>query len=131
MNQNMSNESQKQNQKQSLKKDPNFSPRPKAIHPLPVSKTNPKPSLEIEWNTGEKLSIPYWDLRFACPCAGCVDELTGIKTLKAESVDQNIRPLGVESIGQYAISIQWSDGHTTGMYHFDRLYQISKSHHPA
>ncbi len=33
----------------------------------------------------------------------------------------------IEPVGRYGIHIEWSDGHRTGMYHFDRLYELAKS----
>lgn len=78
----------------------------------------------IGWSTGEAFRVPYFELRFQCPCAACVDEHTGKRTLRREQVDPKVRPLGVQPIGRYAIQIAWSDRHSTGMYHFDSLYGI-------
>jgi len=80
--------------------------------------------LFLEWNTGEKYSIPYLELRFHCPCAGCVDEMTGQRTLKKESLPQDVRVTGASVVGRYAIHLNWSDGHSTGMYGFDRLMEL-------
>ncbi len=82
--------------------------------------------LRVAWNNGEEYAVPYVEIRFACPCAGCVDEHTGQRTLKRESIPTDIRPLGAEIVGRYAVQISWSDRHATGMYHFDRLYHLSK-----
>lgn len=32
----------------------------------------------------------------------------------------------ISMIGNYAIKIRWADGHDTGIYTFDYLYQLSK-----
>lgn len=76
------------------------------------------------WNTGELYHVPYVELRFHCPCAGCVDEMTGQRTIRRESVSNDVRPTDVHVVGRYALQITWSDGHQTGMYHFDRLWQL-------
>jgi DUF971 family protein len=82
--------------------------------------------LSLIFDNGEEYQVPYLDLRFECPCANCVDEITGQRTLKRGSIKPDIKPMKVEPVGRYAIHIKWSDGHSTGMYHFDRLYEIAK-----
>jgi ATP-binding protein involved in chromosome partitioning len=81
----------------------------------------------FSWNTGETFSVPYFELRFECPCAVCVDEKTGKKVLKRENIAADIRARGVHTIGRYALKIEWSDNHSTGMYHFDRLFEICET----
>lgn len=91
-----------------------------------IAPANPN-QISVEFDTQEKYTIAYPDLRFACPCASCVDEITGKRTLKRESVREDVRPLKVEPVGRYAVAIRWSDGHSTGMYSFDRLYDLGKN----
>ena len=78
----------------------------------------------ITWNTGESFALSYFEARFECPCAGCIDEHTGERLLKREMIAPAIRPLQVGVVGRYALSIAWSDQHSTGMYHFDRLHEL-------
>lgn len=78
-------------------------------------------ALHIEWQDGKKTKIPCWDLRYDCPCAACVDELTGQKTVQPADILKNIDALGSEYIGNYALRIHWSDSHSTGIYTFRRL----------
>jgi DUF971 family protein len=80
----------------------------------------------IEWNTGEAFAVPYLEMRYHCPCAGCIDEHTGHRTIQKDSISPTVRPTQVQLIGRYAIQVDWSDGHNTGMFHFDRLYELSK-----
>lgn len=80
--------------------------------------------LFIEWNEGAQFAIPYVEIRFFCPCASCIDEHTGQRTLQKSTIDPEIRPESVQLVGKYAIQINWSDGHATGMYHFDRLLEL-------
>lgn len=80
--------------------------------------------MRFGWTNGETYAVPYFELRFYCPCAHCVDEHTGKRTLKRENVKADVRPLEVHAVGRYAIQISWSDKHSTGMYPFDLLYSI-------
>ena len=77
--------------------------------------------IKVKWQDGHESVYPAHALRLACPCAGCVDEVTGKRRLTAAMVPDDVKPLGIQLVGNYAISITWSDGHATGIYAFDRL----------
>ena len=78
-------------------------------------------TLEILWADGTIHQYSARNLRLACPCAACVEEMSGRAILDPETVKQDIEPRVVSSVGRYAIAIQWTDGHSTGIYHFNRL----------
>lgn len=81
-------------------------------------------ALRIEWSDGHQGIYPFRELRLACLCAGCVDEWTRKPLLKPETVSAHIKPLKADYVGRYALSIEWSDGHNTGIYSFDYLRAI-------
>jgi Mrp family chromosome partitioning ATPase/DUF971 family protein len=70
---------------------------------------------------GEEQVVPSADLRRRCKCAGCKDEFSGEQILKPESVSEDIEPTSIEPVGNYAVAINWSDGHTTSIYPYDSL----------
>jgi len=89
--------------------------------------------IQIDWKDGHhsKYSLPY--LRDECPCATC----TGAHGTEPQRSDYSTAPanpfpmfkatlkmLHVEAVGHYAIRIEWSDGHNTGIYSFDHLRKI-------
>ena len=80
--------------------------------------------VRVVWNDGHESVYPARDLRLKCPCALCVEETTGARTLRAESVPEGVHPLGIRLVGRYAITIEWSDGHSTGIYTFDTLRRL-------
>jgi len=75
----------------------------------------------------EECKLGYRDTRFMCPCAYCVDEHTGKRTLTLEKVPLEIKATGVSRVGRYAVSIAWSDGHKTGIYSYETLYQLCQT----
>ena len=80
--------------------------------------------LEIEWEPGNKSTYESFDLRFACPCANCVDENTGVQILKAEQISTDISVSRHQLVGRYGTSIHFSDGHNTGIYKFSKLKDL-------
>jgi ATP-binding protein involved in chromosome partitioning len=77
--------------------------------------------LSILWDDGHGAVYTPARLRLACKCALCEDEWSGERRLQAGSVPADIRALGVKPVGRYGLQITWSDGHSTGIYTFDRL----------
>jgi ATP-binding protein involved in chromosome partitioning len=80
--------------------------------------------IEIEWNDGKKSVYRARNLRAACPCAGCVDEITSIRNIKVESLSPNLTAIGIYPVGRYALQILWSDGHNTGLYGYNYLRKL-------
>ncbi len=78
-------------------------------------------TINITWADGREWKIPHRQLRLACPCASCVDEYTGEKTLRPESVPLEIKAESITPLGNYAVVIQWSDGHDSGIYSYKTL----------
>ncbi len=80
---------------------------------------------KILWPGGPEVTIPFLRLRDACPCAECVDEGTGEKVLDPATLPADIRPLQILAVGNYAVQIHWSDGHSTGIYSWRTLREVS------
>jgi DUF971 family protein len=68
--------------------------------PQPRTITRSDPSrIEFEWDSGEKTVLTALELRALCPCAACVDELTGVrrhdpKSVPADLVHRDVRLVG-------------------------------------
>ncbi|CAN5695509.1 DUF971 domain-containing protein [soil metagenome] len=90
--------------------------------PIPHAINRRDEGLLIEWDTaGHRAWYPARALRLACPCAACVDEMSGRPLLDPASVPGDIRPVSLALVGAYGLKVDWSDGHGTGIYTFERL----------
>jgi DUF971 family protein len=78
-------------------------------------------TIVVAWDDGKVARIPAARLRAECPCAACVDEWTGKRLLDPGAIPQDVRPLGFDPVGNYAVQIRWSDGHDTGLYAWEKL----------
>ncbi len=83
-----------------------------------------KHTFAIEWTDGHVSRWRLSHLRRNCPCASCIDEWTGAPILKPESVSDTLTAKSIESVGRYALTIHFSDGHTTGIYSFPLLRKL-------
>jgi ATP-binding protein involved in chromosome partitioning len=90
--------------------------------PLPHAITRRDDGILIEWDrSGHEGFYPARELRLACPCAACVEEMTGRRLLDPGAVPSDVRPASIELVGAYGLRVRWSDGHATGIYTFERL----------
>ncbi len=80
--------------------------------------------VEIVWSSGERAVYPAKFLRGQCPCATCVDEVTGKRIVTETLLPILVYPKQIEPVGRYAIQVHWSDGHSTGIYTWERLYGL-------
>ncbi|MEO6950591.1 MAG: DUF971 domain-containing protein [Polyangia bacterium] len=78
-------------------------------------------SVTITWDDEHTSSYPARSLRLACRCAVCIEEMSGKALLDPKTVPDNVRAKTIRLVGQYAINVEWSDGHSTGIYRFADL----------
>ena len=93
----------------------------------PVGMKPGKGGIVIQWADGTDLDYDFRGLRLSCACAMCIDENTGEKLLVPAMVPLDIKANQIESVGQYAVRIVWSDGHSTGIYPFPLLRHIGEA----
>ncbi|MBI3872497.1 MAG: DUF971 domain-containing protein [candidate division Zixibacteria bacterium] len=97
---------------------------PQIPTPVEIGRAN-QHDVKIRWNDGREIIYPARRLRLACPCAACVEEMTGRRMLVESAVPAEVHPLSIHAVGRYAIQILWSDGHQTGIYTWERLYEMA------
>jgi len=82
-------------------------------------------TLSVLWEDGRRDDFDVRDLRLACPCALCVEEMSGRAVLDPRSVLPDVAPQTISSAGNYAIIFRWNDGHGTGIYTFENLRALA------
>jgi DUF971 family protein len=80
--------------------------------------------LRITWADDRVCHFQAAPLRRACPCAQCVNEWTGQRTLKPETISDEMEIKDLSIVGRYALNFIWSDGHETGIYSFRYLREL-------
>jgi DUF971 family protein len=102
-------------------------PLPRSIRRLDDPRSSG--AIEIAWSDGVTSVYAPQLLRDACPCATCREkrvEPTRPNPL-AVLAPEELAPLaisGMKPVGQYAYSIEFSDGHSSGIYTLDYLREL-------
>jgi len=89
----------------------------------------PDGSVEIGWSDGVRSPYSPRLLRDACPRATCREERAAPKPKGLLTVlsPQELAPLsiaGMTPVGQYAYSIEFSDGHSSGIFTLEYLREL-------
>ena len=95
--------------------------------------------IEIDWKDGHHSSFGVEYLRDLCPCATCAGShgteprpkrtSSGSAAQAAPANPFQLykakdRMVNIEPVGNYALRIEWNDGHNTGIYSYDHLRHI-------
>jgi len=81
--------------------------------------------LEIAFADGRTFRLPYEFLRVYSPSAEVRGHGPGQEVLQVGKRNVEIRAL--EPVGSYAVQPQFSDGHSTGIYSWEYLYELGES----
>ena len=83
-------------------------------------------TLSVLWEDGQRADFDVRDLRLACHCALCREEMSGRPLLDPKSVRPDVTPRTISSVGNYAITVSWNDGHSSGIYSFEHLRALGE-----
>jgi DUF971 family protein len=110
--------------------------------PIPLDTRKKPASLKIHLSTGAGVDIVWADqhashydfpyLRDSCPCAMCNDEREQKAKSGPSATTVAVLPMfkprvtakAASAVGNYAIQIQFSDSHATGIFSFSHLREI-------
>ena len=81
---------------------------------------------EISFDSGERFELPYEYLRVFTPSAEARGHGPGQEVLQVGKREVGIER--IEPVGTYAIRPVFSDGHDSGLYSWDMLYNLGKHH---
>ncbi len=94
-------------------------PTPSSIKPV-------SDALIVHWSNGKCSIYAYKRLRLLCPCASCVDEITGEVKVIERTVPDDVVIADYFEVGRYALQFLWSDGHETGIYPYRMLLKLAE-----
>jgi len=90
--------------------------------------------VDIVWADGHHSHYDFAYLRDQCPCATCDDQRRkkAAAPFQASGTSPSVLPLykprpgarAAKSMGHYALQIEFTDGHSTGIYSYDHLRTI-------
>ena len=83
--------------------------------------------LEVTFANGRSFRLPYEFLRVYSPSAEVRGHGPGQETLQTGKRDVTIS--SVEPVGHYALRPTFSDGHESGIYSWDYLYDLGERQH--
>jgi DUF971 family protein len=90
--------------------------------PVELRLKRAKKRLDIEFDDGERFSLPAEYLRVESPSAEVQGHGPGEKIIIAERAHVGI--IDLEPVGNYAVRIKFDDLHDTGIYSWDYFYQL-------
>ena len=78
--------------------------------------------LELAFSDGAAFRLPFELLRVYSPSAEVMGHAPGQEVLQTGK--RNVDITGIEPVGNYAVKLQFSDGHDSGIFSWDYLYAL-------
>jgi DUF971 family protein len=95
-------------------------------HPTDITVHTQSRVLEITFDDGKQFRLPFEYLRVFSPSAEVRGHGPGQEVLQTGKRQVSISAL--EPVGHYAVQPQFSDGHNSGLYTWDYLYELGQTH---
>jgi len=100
--------------------------KPAARIPAPTAFERLAGKLRIQWEDLIQTEVSFRELRLGCPCAACVEEWSGRRTVSAEQIPEDVGVTAFEPVGNYAVTATFTDGHSTGIYSWKTLRSLGR-----
>lgn len=94
-------------------------------HPTTINLKTQSRILHIEFDDGSVFDLPFEYLRVYSPSADVKGHGPGQEVLQVGKENVNIRD--IEPVGNYAVKLHFDDGHNTGLYSWDHLYELGSN----
>ena len=97
--------------------------------PQEMNLSNKGETLIIKWQDGIEHVISAFTVRYMCPCAHCVDEITGEKLIKEENIPPNVKITESVPVGRYGVRFSFDDpspGAGAGIFTFSLLRKMGE-----
>jgi DUF971 family protein len=85
-----------------------------------------KTTLTVSFDNGEGFALPAEYLRVESPSAEVQGHSPGQKQIVTGK--EHVKITALEPVGNYAVRIVFDDGHDTGLYSWDYLYELGRVH---
>ena len=82
-------------------------------------------SLTVRWSDQHSHDFQLSELQKNCPCANCVDEITGKRLVNEKKNPSHVESNSIIPIGRYGLRILFNSGCTTGIFNYDYLLQLA------
>ncbi len=93
-------------------------------HPTEITLHNASRVLEVAFDDGARFRLPFEYLRVLSPSAEVRGHGRGQETLQVGKREVTIDSL--QPVGHYALQLAFSDGHDSGIYSWDYLYELGR-----
>lgn len=93
-----------------------------SIHPTEIKLHQTSRVLEVAFEDGARFQLPCEYLRVFSPSAEVRGHGPGTETLVTGKEKVNIT--AIEPVGHYAVKLVFDDGHATGLYSWNILYDL-------
>jgi DUF971 family protein len=99
--------------------------------PTNITADRPTKQLRIDWDNGKTCLYPFGLLRNACPCAECRGGHENMRKdpdpdiFELPLIDTRASMIrSISLVGNYALNIEWEDGHHFGIYNWAYLLAL-------
>jgi len=97
----------------------------KSIKPTDIKLHQKSRVLEIAFEDGKEFKLPCEYLRCFSPSAEVRGHGPGQETLQVGK--ENVNITGIQPVGNYAVVLKFDDGHDSGIYSWETLYDLGKN----
>jgi len=71
----------------------------------PISVQSSVDRIRIAWSDGHASEYTPRDVRLACRCAACIDEVTHESLIQSNRIPMSVKPKAIDVVGSYALHI--------------------------